>query len=73
VDKREPLDDTIPMEQPQWLLKCWQWLADHKKIREAGIEDEIGFSLELVTRLFGRIDLSKRPLLGGDKFVGLSE
>jgi Zn-dependent peptidase ImmA (M78 family)/transcriptional regulator with XRE-family HTH domain len=52
-NKNEPLDDKIPMEQPQWLLKCWQLLTDRKLVREAGLEDELGFSLDLVVRLFG--------------------
>jgi Zn-dependent peptidase ImmA (M78 family)/transcriptional regulator with XRE-family HTH domain len=52
-NKNEPLDDKIPMEQPQWLLKCWKLLTDQKLVREAGLEDEIGFSLDLVVRLFG--------------------
>lgn len=53
-NKAEPLDDVIPMEQPQWLLKCWKLLADNKLVREAGLEDELGFSLDLVVRLFGQ-------------------
>jgi len=53
-NKNEPLDDKIPMEQPQWLLKCWQLLTDQKLVREAGLEDELGFSLDLVVRLFGQ-------------------
>jgi Zn-dependent peptidase ImmA (M78 family)/transcriptional regulator with XRE-family HTH domain len=52
-NKNEPLDDKIPLEQPQWLLKCWRLLTDQELIREAGLEDEIGFSLDLVVRLFG--------------------
>jgi Zn-dependent peptidase ImmA (M78 family)/transcriptional regulator with XRE-family HTH domain len=52
-NKNEPLDDRIPLEQTQWLLKCWRLLTDKKLVREAGLEDELGFSLDLVVRLFG--------------------
>jgi Zn-dependent peptidase ImmA (M78 family)/transcriptional regulator with XRE-family HTH domain len=52
-NKNEPLDDKIPLEQPQWLLKCWHLLTDKNLVREAGLEDELGFSLDLVVRLFG--------------------
>ena len=58
--KNEPLDDVIPMEQPQWLLKCWQLLTERKVVREAGLEDELGFSLDLVVKLFGREDFKPR-------------
>jgi len=33
--------------------KCWRLLTDKHLVREAGVEDEIGFSLDLVARLFG--------------------
>ena len=52
-NKNEPLDDRIRPEQPQWLLKCWKLLIEKKIVREAGLEDELGFSLDLVVRLFG--------------------
>jgi Zn-dependent peptidase ImmA (M78 family)/transcriptional regulator with XRE-family HTH domain len=52
-NKNEPLDDKIPLEQTQWLLKCWHLLTDKNLVREAGLEDELGFSLDLVVRLFG--------------------
>jgi Zn-dependent peptidase ImmA (M78 family) len=71
--KNEPLDRDIPMEQPLWLLKCWQWLADHKKIRESGIEDETGFSLELVARLFGQTDLSSHAGFAPAEKLRISE
>ncbi|MCW5695036.1 MAG: ImmA/IrrE family metallo-endopeptidase [Pseudolabrys sp.] len=58
--RNEPLDDVIPMEQPQWLLKCWQLLTERKIVREAGLEDELGFSLDLVVKLFGRGDFKPR-------------
>ena len=51
--KSEPLDNEIPLEQPEWLLKCWKLLTDRHKVRELGVEDELGFSLDLVVRLFG--------------------
>lgn len=59
--KREPLDDVIQLEQPMWLLKCWRALIERKVVREAGLEDELGFSLDLVTRLFGHESLKYRP------------
>jgi len=60
--KNEPLDDTIPLEQTEWLLKCWKFLTDKKIVREAGLEDELGFSLDLVVRLFGNSEIHGRPL-----------
>jgi Zn-dependent peptidase ImmA (M78 family)/transcriptional regulator with XRE-family HTH domain len=51
--KNEPLDDVIPIEQPEWLLKCWKALIERNKVRDTGLEDELGFSLDLVVRLFG--------------------
>jgi len=66
--KNEPLDNTIPMEQPQWLLKCWQLLTDQKLVREAGLEDELGFSLDLVVRLFGH-EVREAP--AGQKPAGI--
>jgi Zn-dependent peptidase ImmA (M78 family)/transcriptional regulator with XRE-family HTH domain len=52
-NKNEPLDDVIPLEQTEWLLKCWKLLIERKKVREIGVEDALGFSLDLVVRLFG--------------------
>jgi len=60
--KTEPLDDTIPLEQTEWLLKCWKLLTDKKIVREVGLEDELGFSLDLVVRLFGHSEIHGRPL-----------
>lgn len=51
--KDEPLDKVIPLEQPLWLVKCWKMLTEKELVREAGLEDELGFSLDLVVRLFG--------------------
>lgn len=59
-NKREPLDDVIPLEQPMWLLNCWRVLTDRKVVREAGLEDELGFSLDLVARLFGHESLKSQ-------------
>jgi Zn-dependent peptidase ImmA (M78 family)/transcriptional regulator with XRE-family HTH domain len=59
--KREPLDDVIPLEQPMWLLNCWRVLTDKKVVREAGLEDELGFSLDLVVRLFGHESFKLLP------------
>jgi Zn-dependent peptidase ImmA (M78 family)/transcriptional regulator with XRE-family HTH domain len=60
--KNEPLDDIIPPEQTEWLLKCWKLLAEKKIIREVGLEDELGFSPDLVGRLFGHSEVYGRPL-----------
>lgn len=59
--KNEPLDDVIPPEQPEWLLKCWKMLASAKKVPESGVEDQIGFSLDMVNELFGHSDLASIP------------
>jgi Zn-dependent peptidase ImmA (M78 family)/DNA-binding XRE family transcriptional regulator len=58
--KTEPLDDEIPVEQPQWLLKCWNAFADRRGITGAGIEDELGFTLDKVVELFGRTEIPPR-------------
>lgn len=71
--KNEPLDDVIPMEQPHWLLKCWQLLTDKQIVREAGLEDETGFSLELVARLFGHESLKAKAALSPKRVFRLSE
>ncbi len=57
---REPLDDIIPLEQPNWLLKCWNLLCEKNVIQETGIEEELGFSLDLVAKLFGDSQLEAR-------------
>jgi Zn-dependent peptidase ImmA (M78 family)/transcriptional regulator with XRE-family HTH domain len=60
-NKNEPLDDKIPLEQTQWLLKCWRLLTEKRLVREAGLEDELGFSLDLVARLFGHESFQPVP------------
>jgi Zn-dependent peptidase ImmA (M78 family)/transcriptional regulator with XRE-family HTH domain len=57
-NKSEPLDDEIPLEQPQWLLKCWELFVKRRGIQEMDTAEEIGFTLDLVVRLFGRADVS---------------
>jgi Zn-dependent peptidase ImmA (M78 family) len=59
-NRSEPLDDEIPLEQPQWLLKCWELFAKRRELEEMDTADEIGFTLDLVARLFGRADIPKR-------------
>jgi Zn-dependent peptidase ImmA (M78 family)/transcriptional regulator with XRE-family HTH domain len=71
--KNEPLDDVIPMEQPEWLLKCWKLLIEKNKVRDVGVEDEIGFSLDLVARLFGYASLEDFRGDSYQKSVRLSE
>jgi Zn-dependent peptidase ImmA (M78 family)/DNA-binding XRE family transcriptional regulator len=56
-NKFEPLDDQIPLEQPQWLLKCWELFVKRRDIREIDTAEEMGFTLDLVVRLFGRPDM----------------
>lgn len=56
-NKNEPLDDEIKLEQPQWLLKCWNVFAQTRGIAQAGVEDELGFTLDRVMSLFGRTDI----------------
>ncbi len=55
--KSEPLDREIPLEQPQWLLKCWNVFAEKRDIAAAGVEDELGFTLDRVMSLFGRTEI----------------
>jgi Zn-dependent peptidase ImmA (M78 family)/transcriptional regulator with XRE-family HTH domain len=56
----EPLDREIPMEQPEFLLKCWKLLVDRGVVNDGGAEDAVGFSLELVQRLFGKVPEGRR-------------
>lgn len=58
---QEPLDREIPLEQPQWLLKCWNAFAERRGVVSAGVEDEIGFTLGKVMSLFGRTDTVAKP------------
>jgi Zn-dependent peptidase ImmA (M78 family)/transcriptional regulator with XRE-family HTH domain len=62
--KNEPLDKEIPMEQPQWLAKCWRLLIDKNLVKESAVEDELGFSLNSVARLFGNERFKNPPPLG---------
>ncbi|TXN07291.1 ImmA/IrrE family metallo-endopeptidase [Methylobacterium sp. WL103] len=52
-NKIEPLDREIPIEMPQWLLKCWRLFAARRALPAQGVEDTIGFSLDLIANLFG--------------------
>lgn len=56
-NKKEPLDDVIKIEQPQWLVKCWNVFAQKRGITHGGVEEETGFSLSQVLSLLGRPDL----------------
>jgi hypothetical protein len=67
--KTEPLDDSIPLEQTEWLLKCWRLLIDRKIVQEVGLEDELGFSLDLVVKLFGHSEAQGRPLSHAPKRI----
>jgi Zn-dependent peptidase ImmA (M78 family)/transcriptional regulator with XRE-family HTH domain len=68
-NRNEPLDDQIPLEQTQWLLKCWKLLTDRKIVREAGLEDELGFSLDLVVKLFGKSAPHDQPPSASSKRI----
>jgi Zn-dependent peptidase ImmA (M78 family)/DNA-binding XRE family transcriptional regulator len=57
-NKLEPLDEQIPLEQTQWLLKCWELFVKRRDIQEMDTAEELGFTLDLVVRLFGRTDVS---------------
>jgi Zn-dependent peptidase ImmA (M78 family)/DNA-binding XRE family transcriptional regulator len=56
----EPLDD-VPLEQAKLLLKAWKVLVEKKIIRDNGLEDHIGFSLEMVSQFCEAIPFSARP------------
>lgn len=51
----EPLDREIPIEQPEYLLKCWRLLVDRRVVSGDGAEEAVGFSLELVQQLLGSV------------------
>jgi Zn-dependent peptidase ImmA (M78 family)/transcriptional regulator with XRE-family HTH domain len=57
-NKSEPLDNELPLEQPQWLLKCWELFVKRRGIEEMDTAEEIGFTLDLVASLFGQADIS---------------
>ena len=61
------------MEQPQWLMKCWRLLTEKNLVKEAGLEDELGFSLDLVARLFGHESFEGRAALAPQKVTRLTE
>lgn len=46
---KEPLDD-MPLEQPSLLYKAWKILVSKNIIRDNGLEDNLGFSLEMVAQ-----------------------
>lgn len=46
----EQLDDTTPLEQPKLLLKAWKILVEKNIIQDNGLEDHIGFSLDMVSQ-----------------------
>jgi Zn-dependent peptidase ImmA (M78 family)/DNA-binding XRE family transcriptional regulator len=71
--KNEPLDDVIPLEQPQWLLKCWHLFAERRGILADGVEDQLGFTLDLVVRLFGKNEIGSSPALRVPKIVRIKE
>jgi Zn-dependent peptidase ImmA (M78 family) len=52
--KNEPLDDQIPLEQPQLLMRSWNAFVDKRGISGSAIEDTLGFTAERVFELFGR-------------------
>ena len=54
-----------PIEQPQWLLKCWELFVKRRGIREMDTAEEVGFTLDLVVRLFGRADIAGKRV--GDR------
>ena len=51
----EPLDDELSLEQAGLLLKAWRLMIERKLVPEHGVEDQLGFSLDLVHRLCGMI------------------
>lgn len=61
---QEPLDEELAPEQAAILLKAWRLAVEKNHIPEAGLEEELGFSLELVQRLCGA---APRPLGGGGR------
>lgn len=69
-NKVEPLDESITLEQPEWLLKCWNLFAERRGISSARVEDEVGFTLDLVVRLFGQNEVPTRGAqIGPSKVV----
>jgi Zn-dependent peptidase ImmA (M78 family)/transcriptional regulator with XRE-family HTH domain len=64
---KEPLDDT-PLEQPTLLFKAWKILIEKNIIRDNGLEDNLGFSLEMVAQFCEAI--SRLPPAAANSDVG---
>lgn len=42
--KREPLDDTLEIEQPRYVKRCFELLLEHRVIEKCSLVDVFGFS-----------------------------
>lgn len=49
----EPLDNEIPIEKPELLLKSWQLLGQNRIIDDSAYEDKMGFSPDWIRKLSG--------------------
>ncbi|CFX36137.1 putative Zn peptidase [Candidatus Filomicrobium marinum] len=52
---KEPLDDVLPLEQATLLLKAWRLVMERGVVDRVNFEQEVGFSLEIVQRLNGKV------------------
>lgn len=55
IGQKEPLDETIPQEQATLLLKAWRLLMEKKIVEVENFEHVVGFSMDLVQRLHGKV------------------
>jgi len=62
---KEPLDD-VPLEQPTLLYKAWKILVEKNVIKDNGLEDQIGFSLDMVAQFSEAISSLPIPPNGPD-------
>lgn len=60
---KEPLDDTIPIEQPGLLFKAWNKLVEAKRLPAFDADETLGFSSEALRDHLGRdVALEAGPL-----------
>ena len=62
---KEPLDD-MPLEEPTLLYKAWKLLVEKNIIKDNGLEDQLGFSLQMVAQFCEAIARLPPPPDGPD-------
>ena len=52
--KNERLGEEIPLEQPEWLVKCWRLFSEKRGLSRADTENHIGWTRDRIVSLCGR-------------------